>query len=310
VVAPAQIDTPMKQFLRRLAGRPRPQGNADDGPDYARLEREHRLAVFDYPYSPRQRAWTGQAGFRALCTMLDHGRQRYVELLREIRGMQDFFETIEIDGAESTRPNWVNGWITALDSMALCALLKRHDPRIFMEVGSGNSTKFARATIQRYNLRTRIISLDPMPRAEVNPLCDEIVRTGLENVDIALFDRLQNGDMLFVDNSHRAFANSDVTVFFAEIMPALAGGVIWGVHDIFLPDDYPQAWNQEKRYYNEQYLMMLYLLGGAGRDETVFPAAYVSHHSTLLRDLDAIWSSPRLQRMEPHGCAYWMRRQI
>jgi hypothetical protein len=85
--------------------------------------------------------------------------------------------------------------------------------------------------------------------------------------------------------------------------------VVWGVHDIFLPDDYPQAWNDEKRFYSEQYLLMLYLLGGGACDQTLFPAAYVSHHTTLLRELDAIWSCPKLQGVQAYGCAFWMRRQ-
>ena len=64
---------------------------------------------------------------------------------------------------------------------------------------------------------------------------------------------LSAGDMVFIDNSHRAFQNSDVTVFFTEVLPALPAGVAYGIHDIFLPDDYPAGWSD--RFYNEQYLL-------------------------------------------------------
>ncbi len=37
---------------------------------------------------------------------------------------------------------------------------------------------------------------------------------------------------------------------------------MYGIHDIFLPNDYPTEWNN--RFYSEQYLLMMYLLGGGG----------------------------------------------
>ena len=53
---------------------------------------------------------------------------------------------------------------------------------------------------------------------------------------------------------------SDATVFFTEILPKLSGGTMVGLHDIFLPHDYPADWLG--RYYSEQYLLASWLLGG------------------------------------------------
>ncbi len=45
-----------------------------------------------------------------------------------------------------------------------------------------------------------------------------------------------------------------------EIFPRLASGVLVHVHDIFLPDDYPQPWLLElRRAYAEQYLLHAFL---------------------------------------------------
>ena len=52
---------------------------------------------------------------------------------------------------------------------------------------------------------------NPRPRTEINAICDEIHRVALEDVDLSVFDSLSDGDVLFIDNSHRAFMNSDVT---------------------------------------------------------------------------------------------------
>ncbi len=127
-----------------------------------------------------------------------------------------------------------------------------------------------------HGLRTEIVSIDPAPRAGVDDLCDEVIRTAFENVPEETYSELlQAGDMVFMDNSHRCFQNSDVTVFFTEVLPVLPSGVIYGLHDIFLPDDYPVEW--ESRFYNEQYMLVTYLLGGASHDEIVCPGMFMSH---------------------------------
>jgi hypothetical protein len=177
-------------------------------------------------------------------------------------------------------------------------------PALYVEVGSGNSTKFVRRAIRDHGLATRVVSIDPQPRAEVDGLCDEIIRTPLEDADLSVFGRLEAGDVLFVDNSHRCLQNSDVTVVFLEVLPELRPGVLVGWHDIFLPDDYPAWWSD--RYYSEQYLLATWLLGGAGRAEIVFPAWYVAQHTDLsAARLAALWSELGLE--ERHGNAFFVR---
>ncbi len=64
-----------------------------------------------------------------------------------------------------------------------------------------------------------------------------------------------------------------MTVFFFEVMPRLAPGVIVQIHDIFIPDDYPAAWNC--RLYNEQYLLAAMLLCGAPPFRVTAPVMYL-----------------------------------
>jgi hypothetical protein len=45
-------------------------------------------------------------------------------------------------------------------------------PERYVEVGSGHSTRFARRAINDAQTGTRITSIDPAPRAEVEPLCE------------------------------------------------------------------------------------------------------------------------------------------
>jgi hypothetical protein len=113
--------------------------------------------------------------------------------------------------------------------------------------------------------------------------------------------------MLFVDNSHRSFPNSDVTVFFAEALPALRPGTLWGMHDIFLPWDYPEHWRD--RFYNEQYLLLAYLLGGADGDEIVLPVHWAASQPSLHDILAPLWAHEDLFRNAgTNGGCFWMRR--
>ena len=169
------------------------------------------------------------------------------------------------------------------------------------------STRFARQAIIDLGLRTRIVSIDPHPHTVVDTLCDEMVRSRLEEVPRGFWESVGPEDLLFVDNSHRSFPNSDVTVFFTEALPALRPGTIWGMHDIFLTWDYPEHWRD--RFYNEQYLLLAYLLGGADGDEILLPVHWAASRPALHGILASLWAHQDLFRNAgTGGGCFWMRR--
>jgi hypothetical protein len=127
-----------------------------------------------------------------------------------------------------------------------------------VEIGSGNSTKFFRKAITDGALRTRLISIDPEPQADISHVADEIIRTPVQDVSLDLFRSMSAGDILFYDGSHLCFHGSDVPHFFLRILPVVAPGVLVHVHDISLPDEYPEHF--DSRYYNEQYVLAGFLL--------------------------------------------------
>ncbi|HKV93059.1 MAG TPA: class I SAM-dependent methyltransferase [Candidatus Angelobacter sp.] len=196
---------------------------------------------------------------------------------------------------------WINGFLPALDSISLYCLLAQWKPKRYMEIGSGNSTIFARQAIKNNGLATTLISIDPHPRAEIDALCDRVIRTPVEEVELSIFDELETGDILFVDNSHRCLPNSDVTVFFVDILPRLKHGVFIHLHDICLPWDYPESVAQDA--YSEQYLLATALLMG-NRLDTILPNQLISRTPQLLSILDPIFDS--LGKVEREGCSYWM----
>jgi methyltransferase family protein len=169
----------------------------------------------------------------------------------------------------------------SLDAVALYGMLVEFRPKRMIEVGSGDSTKFARRAIRDHGLPTHLTSIDPQPRASIDQICDRVMRRPVEEVDPTVFEELQAGDFLFIDSSHRTFMNSDVAILFMNLLPPLRDGVVVHLHDIFWPFDYPPEWND--RYYSEQYLLGAYLLnsGGATR-KVLLPDAFIVHDLTLV----------------------------
>ncbi|MHB1048316.1 MAG: class I SAM-dependent methyltransferase [Thermoanaerobaculia bacterium] len=202
------------------------------------------------------------------------------------------------------RPRWRNAMMAGLDGVAFAAFLGP-ETRQVLEIGSGNSTKFLRHLIGALGLKTRIVSIDPFPRAECDALCDTVIREPLETVDLALFDDLRSGDVVFFDGSHRCFMNSDVTAFFLDVLPRIPSGVAIGVHDIFLPDDYPEEWAE--RYYSEQYVLAAWLLGAESRYRVTLPAYWVSRNRETF-GLDAIADACGCPRERFDGCSFWIEK--
>src|SRR6185503_9200227 len=204
------------------------------------LIRGHQPIFLDYPVHPRHRYGHGRPGHPELLQLLGEGRARYQNLLERVAGLEDVLARIPVRPEPgSMEPAWVNGFLPGLDSAALYGMLALEPPETYLEVGSGNSTRFARRAIRDQGLRTRIVSIDPHPRVEIDSISDQVIRAPLESVDLAPILALQPGDILFLDGSHRTFMNSDVTVAFLEVLPRLNKGVRVQIHDICLPYDYP-----------------------------------------------------------------------
>jgi hypothetical protein len=237
------------------------------------------LLLVDYPVRPEPRYGWGKPAHGELARIIGDRRGHYRELLRAFGTHAAELAQIEHAASNPAEPVWQSRFTSGLDAVAIYCFICERQPALYVEVGSGNSTKFARRAIRDHGLTTRIVSIDPHPRAEVDAVCDEVVRRPLEHVDLALFDRLGPGDVLYIDNSHRAFMNSDVTVAFVDILPRLRPGVLVGFDDIYLPNDYPPEWRY--RYYSEQYLLATFLLAGGDRMSIELPCAFVTQDPAL-----------------------------
>jgi len=207
-----------------------------------------------------------------------------------------------VDGFEGIGYDIENTWFGSVDAEILYSMVIKFHPCRIIEVGSGYSTSVALAAMT-VNLKDGwggcLTAIDPDPRFPLAPVVDHR-RMRLEDAPKELFDWLVDGDILFIDSSHKWAAGNDVDILYGEILPGLASGVVVHVHDVFLPDPYPETWSD--RGYDEQEHLAVLLGDG---------------------DWDVLWSSHQMQRNSPERLmqaipsysperwpgSFWMRKR-
>lgn len=264
-----------------------------------------QVLSLNYPFTPRARWGHGQPPHPELYELIGRRRSEYAGTLKGFLDYAEPLRAIAVDEpASPAEPNWLSSWLPLLDAVALYGMLCRYRPKRYIEIGSGYSTKFARRAIADHDLPTELVSIDPQPRAEIDRLCDRVIRRRLEDADLEVFSTLATGDVLYMDGSHRCFPNSDVTVFFLEILPRLAPGVVVQIHDVSLPYDYPHG--GLKRFYSEQYLLAVHLLARGASAEILLPNAFIAEEPDLVAHLDPLWNALGLGSAQKHGFGFWM----
>ena len=273
---------------------------------YRFFSSKFQTVFLDYPGDLKPRYGYGKAAHPELMAIIDSNRSHYKHFLMDSLKFQHQISEIKSMAEENdvNQPTWNNGMLPGLDIIALYSMLAIKRPGKYIEIGSGNSTKVAHKSKRDNDLSTEIISIDPLPRAEIDQLADVIIRKPFENIDHNVILNLEPGDILFIDNSHRILPNSDAMVFFMEILPRLKKGVIVQIHDIYLPYDYPQFMCE--RAYSEQYGLAIYLLANPSKFSSILPNYFISKDSELNKILQPIWKSNNLQGVEQHGGSFWL----
>lgn len=273
---------------------------------YKLFHPRYQALFLEYKVKLEPRYGHGKPPHALLYKIIDANREIYAGWLRKVLTYKTQLQAIQTQDKESNpnAPAWNNNFLPGLDIAVLYTMLAELKPKRYVEIGSGNSTKVAYKAKQDHQLNTKIISIDPYPRAEIDQLADEIVRAPFETTDLAAARNLEAGDILFVDNSHRVLPNSDATVFFMEVLPDLKKGVIIHIHDIYLPYDYPQFMCD--RFYSEQYPLAAFLMANPEKYKPLMPNYFISEDVSLRGILESLWNHSNLQGVERHGGSFWL----
>lgn len=211
-----------------------------------------------------------EPGYPALEECFRAAEPAFVTLLERI---ETHAEALSVIGAlPPPAPRWRQEWFPRLDAAAAYTLVRDGRPRRIVEVGCGHSTRFFARAIADGGLASELAAIDPAPRAQIESLPARLIRTPVQHADPGVFAALAPRDVLSIDSSHILMPGTDVDVLLNRVLPALPAGVLVHVHDVFLPDGYPESWAW--RGYNEQLAVAALIHGGGYR--VVWSSHYVA----------------------------------
>jgi hypothetical protein len=195
------------------------------------------------------------------------------------------------------------------DAILLHCMIRHLEPKRIIEVGSGYSSCMTLDTNDLHfdgGIETTFI--EPYPELLEGLLGEgdrdhvRIIPSRLQDVDVSEFDRLEAGDIFFVDSTHVSKVGSDVNRIVFEILPRLAPGVHVHVHDIFHPFEYPRAWIEEGRAWNEIYLLRAFLQYNSAFEIVLM--------NTYMEEFHADFFSEHMPLcLENPGGSIWLRRK-
>lgn len=158
-----------------------------------------------------------------------------------------------------------NGLYSYTDGIILQGMIRHLKPRKIIEIGSGFSSAVMLDINEKYfNDDIELKFIDPyMNRLKSlvpeSDLVNKVVPSRLQDIDLSIFDVLNENDILFIDSTHVSKINSDVNKIIFEILPRLKPGVVIHFHDIFYPFVYPESWVKSGRAWNETYILRAFL---------------------------------------------------
>src|SRR5687767_12240260 len=130
----------------------------------------------DYPVNPEPRYSLGRQAHPQLWTWFDGQRAACEGTVQAVARNRGRLEQVVDTTHDPRAPHWNQVWFTGLDAMVLYTLVADRRPNRIVEIGSGNSTKFTAQAIADAGLSTSLVSIDPQPRAEIDGLCDQVIR--------------------------------------------------------------------------------------------------------------------------------------
>jgi len=223
-------------------------------------------------------------------------------------GLVDEYNAIPKSKTPDLKPyefHFNNNIFDEIDPYVYYGMIRHFRPKTVLEVGSGWSTRLAaRAALK--NGDTRLVSIEPYPDSLLKagfPGLHSLIEQKVEDVDLSVFQQLDENDILFIDTSHVVRTGGDVNYLYLEVLPRLHKGVVVHIHDIFFPEEYPRWWITERfLFWNEQYLLQAFLAFNSH-----FKVQFANNYMRL-KYLDEVKNAFPNSPSYEHGQSLWMQK--
>jgi predicted O-methyltransferase YrrM len=178
-----------------------------------------------------------------------------------------------------------NNYFCHTDAIILYSIIRHFQPKKIIEIGSGFSSAVMLDTNELFfDNKINLTFIDPYPDRLYSQMTEndksnfKVIETDVQLISLDVFEKLEAGDILFVDSTHVTKTGSDVNYILFEILPILKSGVLIHFHDIFYPFEYPKNWVFRGFNWNEAYIVKAFLMYNTEFEIKLF-SEYLHRHS-------------------------------
>jgi predicted O-methyltransferase YrrM len=175
-----------------------------------------------------------------------------------------------------------NGRFNLSDAIVLHCMMRTVQPKRIIEIGCGMSSCMMLDTNEQYFNHSIDCTFIDIDLSAFHTFCragdiagNTVTESPIQDIDIATFTALREGDILFIDSSHIYQPGSDVFDIIHRILPVLRHGVYIHVHDMFHDFQYPVEWNNTE--WNEQETIF-HILQSKPQYHMQFFTSYMAHN--------------------------------
>ena len=199
---------------------------------------------------------------------------------------------------EKLRYLFENGSYSYTDGIILYSMIRHFEPKRIIEIGSGHSSMVMLDTNELFfNNQINLTFIEPYPE-KLYSLMKEwdkkettVVKREVQQVSLDVFEKLEAGDILFVDSTHISKTGSDVNFILFEILPVLKSGVLIHFHDVFYPFEYTKEWVFQGRNWNEDYILKAFLMYNDKFEIKLFSEYLHKHHKNVFEEMPLCYNN-------------------
>ncbi len=296
--------------------------------------RDHIIKLADkIPYNQylkfKKNSWVPAGHFYSPLVLIDEVKKRESEIWNiknkeEIKGIDlrteeqiqllksftQFYEEIPFKATYQTnvRYQFENGYYSYSDGITLYSMIRYFKPKKIIEIGSGFSSAVMLDTNDLFfDNQIHLTFIEPFPdrlisiMKENDKVTTTVIKSDVQKVSIDNFEKLDAGDILFVDSTHVAKTGSDVNYILFEVLPSLKSGVLIHFHDVFYPFEYPKEWVYEGRSWNEDYFLKAFLMYNDKFEIKLFTDYIHKHHRMAFKEMPLAYKNT--------GANFWILKK-
>lgn len=216
------------------------------------------------------------------------------EQIKLVKQFEQFYSEIPFTENKSNdnRYYFKNEYYSYTDAIFLHSMIRHFKPKQIIEIGSGFSSAVMLDTNEHFFKKSINLTFIEPYTDRLKSLLKEndyatttIIEEDVQDVRIETFEKLNSGDILFIDSTHVVKTGNDLNYIFFEILPNLKSGVLIHFHDIFYPFEYLKDWVFMGRNWNEDYFLRAFLMYNIEFEIKLFSHYLHKHHKNIFNNM-------------------------